>query len=599
MWPPPEVLDNVGGKIRILNATGEPKVLRRNEHFCQVHPVFTPPADDIPKCTIAHITTPATKASTYDTQHSNTVQLDPNDILPPEVKTQFRSLLSDFDHVFDPNIKGYNGAVGQFEAIVNMGPVQPPQRKGRIPQYGRDKLVELQQKFDELESIGIFKRPEEVGVVAEYLNPSFLVKKPNGGFRLVTAFADVGRYSKPQPSLMPDVNSTLRTIGRWKYIITSDLTSAFYQIPLSHDSIKYCGVVTPFRGVRVYVRSAMGMPGSETALEELMCRVLGDLLQDGVVTKLADDLYCGGNSPEELLTNWKKVLESLSACDLKLSASKTIICPKKTMILGWIWSQGTLQACPHRIATLSTCSTPTTIRGLRSFIGAYKVLARVLPNCAKLLGPLEDMTAGKQSQDKITWSAPLRVAFNSAQSALASNRSVVLPRPEDQLWIVTDGAVKKHGLGATLYATQNGKPRLAAFFSAKLRKRQVTWIPCEIEALCIATAIKHFSPYIIQSRHKVNVLTDSKPCVQAFEKLCRGEFSHSPRVCTFLATASHYQATIRHLAGSANVPSDFASRNALECDEPRMQFHRPHRGLRSPHSIHSRPRVWRSQTPLH
>ena len=45
--------------------------------------------------------------------------------------------------------------------------------------------------------------------------------KPSGGFRLVTAFTDVGRFSKPQPLLMPDVDSTLRTIAPWKYIITS------------------------------------------------------------------------------------------------------------------------------------------------------------------------------------------------------------------------------------------------------------------------------------------------------------------------------------------------------------------------------------------
>ena len=31
-----------------------------------------------------------------------------------------------------------------------------------------------------------------------------------GGYRLVTAFSDVGSYSKPQPSLTPDVDSTLR-----------------------------------------------------------------------------------------------------------------------------------------------------------------------------------------------------------------------------------------------------------------------------------------------------------------------------------------------------------------------------------------------------
>ena len=184
--------------------------------------------------------------------------------------------------MFDPSITGYNGAAGPFEAKVNMGPVEPPQRKGRLPQYGRDKLNDLQQKFDDLERLGVFKRPEEVGVTVEYLNPSFLVKKASGGYRLVTAFADVGRYSKPQPSLLPDVDSTLRQIAQWKHIIATDLTSAFYQIPLAKESMKYCGVATPFRGVRVYARTAMGMPGSETALEELMCRVLGDLHRAGI-----------------------------------------------------------------------------------------------------------------------------------------------------------------------------------------------------------------------------------------------------------------------------------------------------------------------------
>ena len=86
------------------------------------------------------------------------------------------------------------------------------------------------------------------------------------------------------------------------------------------------------------------------------------------------------------------------------------------------------------------------------------------------------------------------------------------------------------------------------------------------------TAVKHFSPFIIQSHHKTSILTDSKPCVQAFEKLCRGEFSNSPRVSTFLSVVSRYQASIRHLAGCANVPSDFGSRNAVDCDNPDCQI---------------------------
>ena len=95
--------------------------------------------------------------------------------------------------------------------------------------------------------------------------------------------------------------------------------------------------------------------------------------------------------------------------------------------------------------------------------------------------------------------------------------------------------------------------------------------PCEIETLFIAAATKHFSPYIIQSKTPACILTDSKPCVQSFEKLCRGEFSSSPRVATFLSTVSRYQASVRCVAGAAILPSDFANRNAPECYIPTCQ----------------------------
>ena len=465
LWPQPTMVSSVAGKIRIPNLTPEPYFLKRNEHFCQVHAVFTP-EEDTQLPVSPPLRPPVHQTST---NHSANVSLDPNNLLPRGIRAKFTSLLNEYDHIFDSNIKGYNGAEGPFEAKVNMGPVEPPPKKGRLPQYARHQLLELQQKFDELEALGVFKRPEDINIPVEYLNPSFLVRKPSGGYRLVTSFADVGRYSKPQPSLMPDVDSTLRLIAQWKHIIATDLTSAFYQIPLSRGSMKYCGVATPFRGVRVYARSAMGMPGSETALEELMSRVLGDLLKEGIVAKIADDLYCGGNSPSELLSNWKKVLQALHKCDLRLSASKTIINPQSTTILGWVWISGTLSASPHRIAALASCPEPDTVTRMRSFIGAFKVLSRVIPGCSSLLAKLDDTVAGRESKESIQWSDDLRASFCKAQAALSTARTISLPIPSDQLWIVTDGALRNPGIDATLYVTCNDKLRLAGFFSAKLR----------------------------------------------------------------------------------------------------------------------------------
>ncbi len=567
-WPKPSVVHSIAGKVRIPNLTDEPLTLKRHSHFCQVVSL-TEPLDVDDKD--GNINVAPVEVKNHDSNFSKDVQIDPDNMLPPNMKEAFSKLTEKYDHVFDPKFKGYNGYSGKFEAVINMGPVQPPQRKGRVPQYAKDKLQELQQQFDQLESLGVFKKPEDIGISVEYLNPSFLVKKSSGGHRLVTAFADVGRYSKPQPALMPDVDSTLRLIAQWQYIITTDLSKAFYQIPLSRESLKYCGVATPFRGVRVYVRSAMGMPGSEVALEELMCRIFGDLLHEGAIAKTTDDFYCGGNSLEELFNNWHRVLDLLEKNGLCVSAAKTIVCPKSTVVLGWLWKNGSLQATQHKIVSLATCSLPGKVTDMRSFIGAYKVLARVLPNCASYIIPLDCCISGKQSKDIIEWTDSLKEAFSNAQIALKNTKAIVLPREGDQLFIVTDGSVKKQGIGATLYARRRGVLKLAGFFSAKLRDRQVLWLPCEVEALAIAIATKHFAPYIVQSKTLTTVLTDSKPCVQAYEKLCRGEFSASPRVSTFLSVVSRYQASVRHIAGVSNLPSDHASRNAVECNNEKCQ----------------------------
>ena len=48
-----------------------------------------------------------------------------------------------------------------------------------------------------------------------------------------------------------------------------------------------------------------------------------------------------------------------------------------------------IQASPHRIATLASCDMPVTVKAMRSFVGAYKMLARVVPGCSALLAPFD------------------------------------------------------------------------------------------------------------------------------------------------------------------------------------------------------------------
>ena len=487
-------------------------------------------------------------------------------MLPGEIRRGFHNAHKRFHNVFSSSVGCYNGKSGDFRYKINMASSLPPQRKGRVPLYNRSNLEELQTKFDELHAQGVIARPEDINVTAEYVSPSFLVAKPSGGHRLVTAFTELGQFAKPQPSLIAKVDDVIRQLGQFKYIVKADLSQAYYQVPLDPSSYKYVGVSTPFRGVFVYTRTVMGMPGSESALEQLLSRVLGDLMVSGSVIKLADDLYIGGDSPSSLLKVWEEVLFILSENNLRLSPSKTICCPISTDVLGWVWKQGTLQASNHRLSTLSACDPPKTVKSLRSFIGAYKFLSKVLPKHSDMMSPLDKACAGLESKDIVNWSDDLLDAFKKAKDHLKHAKILTIPNKDDKLQVITDASATQAGMSSTLYVIRDGKPLLAGLFNARKTSSQAGWLACELEALGIAAGVKHFSPYIVQSSKVTDVLTDSKPCVQAYNKLCKGAFSASSRVTTFLSTISRFAVKVLHIPGASNVVSDFGSRHAIPCE---------------------------------
>ena len=351
-------------------------------------------------------------------------------------------------------------------------------------------------------------------------------------------------------------------------IIKTDMTASYYQIQLKKESKRYCGVHTPFKGLRVYNVGVMGLPGVESALEELTCLILGDLVKEGRVCKLADDIIIGGKSAKEALETFKLVLHKLQENNIKLNPAKTFIAPRSVSILGWTWCAGRLKASSHKLSALASCPPPQTIAALKSFIGAFRFISRVIKGYANLLAPLEEAVRGKDKKDTVTWTDQLSCAFSKVKEAINHSKAITIPRPTDTLSIVTDASVRPGAVGATLYVIRNNHPELGGFFNCKLPEYQRRWLPCELEALSIATALNHFAPFIIQSSERPQVLTDSKPCVDAANKLAKGMFSASARLSTFLSAASRYNAIVSHIPGSLNILSDHSSRNPLACSSP-------------------------------
>lgn len=136
--------------------------------------------------------------------------------------------------------------------------------------------------------------------------------------------------------------------------------------------MKNCGVVDLLKEVRVYARYPMGVSCSETYLEELMYRLLSDLLRDEFVTKELETYIV-------VLINWGKVLYAMDwPNNLRRSQGKTVVRPPSTAVLGTI--------CPkffphlttlHRHALVS-CESPRNVCVFLAFDGSFWACGQAL-----------------------------------------------------------------------------------------------------------------------------------------------------------------------------------------------------------------------------
>ena len=156
-WPPAQLINVVDNEIRIVNKTQNPIHIPKNEHICQVRATYVV---DPPKIS---------SASHYKKSKSTMVPpYSKNIILDKQLSEEWCKTFTDtnlkFDSVFEPFGGRYNGNSGRLKMRINFGSSTPPVRKLHAPNYGRDNLNALQDKFDELEAQGVFARPEDVGV---------------------------------------------------------------------------------------------------------------------------------------------------------------------------------------------------------------------------------------------------------------------------------------------------------------------------------------------------------------------------------------------------------------------------------------------------
>ena len=521
------------------------------------------------------------------------------DNVPRYIREKLEIIHKEHEQVFNGDLSGgYNGHSGNHTVDFNFkGGIPPtPNYDSRPPYFSTQDQILLQAKIDELEDKGICVKVADTEIIPKYAAPCMLAKKHSardlepGAYeklsteeklkynRFILCHNKLSEHVDKLPAKSNKLDETIRVVGSFEFVITTDLTDSFWQRHIAEDKLPYFAFHSPFRGPYIFLRSTQGLINQTEGLEQLVSAILQDCVMSGWCQVLADNIYIMGHSMEQTVKHWQVVLQLLSANNIKLSPKKTSCFPEKLDLLGWTKEGKYLVPDSHRQNVLAKAPLPVTVQQLRSYLGGYRTFFRCKSEMAQILKDLEGFAAAKRSSEKLAWTEDLKTTFEESKRKILKLEKLYLPKPDDQLVMTSDWSEK--GLSCTLWAMIDNNPQVVCRFSAKLDKTcerllesskvRPKTLPCDGEMTAVYVGIKSaaFSAFIRASNKRTVCLVDNKPVVEAAKLIKDGKFSSSRVINSLMSALSEYNLEFQHLSSKMghNLADDYASRHPAECE---------------------------------
>jgi hypothetical protein len=155
--------------------------------------------------------------------------------------------------------------------------------------------------------------------------------------------------------------------------------------------------------------------------------------------------------------------------------------------LGHVISEKGVEVDPSKIQAVVDWLEPTTVKGVRGFLGLTGYYRKFISGFSNFAAPLTHCLG----KDGFRWGINESTAFNKLKQALTSPPVLRLPDFSQRFFIKCDAC----GTGIGVILIQQGQP--IAFFSEALKGSSLALSTYEKEMLAIVKAIRKWRPYLL------------------------------------------------------------------------------------------------------
>ncbi|GJT22089.1 reverse transcriptase domain-containing protein [Tanacetum coccineum] len=320
----------------------------------------------------------------------------------------------------------------------------------------------------------------------------------------------------------------------------------YFQIPIDPKDQEKTTFTCPY-GTFAYRRMPFGLCNAPGTFQRCMMAIFHDMIEK-TMEVFMDDFSVFGDSFSSCLANLDKMLKRCEDTKLALNWEKSHFMVKEGIVLGHKISRKGIEVDKAKVDVISKLPHPTTVKGIRSFLGHAGFYRRFIKDFSKISRP---MTHLLEKNTPFIFSEDCILAFQTLKKKLTEAPILIAPNWDQPFEIMCDAS--DYAIGAVLGQRIEKHFRPIHYASKTMTEAESNYTTTEKEMLAVVYAFEKFRSYLIMN--KSVVYTDHSALKYLFNKK-----DAKARLLRWILLLQEFDFSVIDTKGAENYAADHLSR---------------------------------------
>ncbi|GJU36531.1 reverse transcriptase domain-containing protein [Tanacetum coccineum] len=366
------------------------------------------------------------------------------------------------------------------------------------------------------------------------------------GWRVCIDYRKLNEATRKDHFPLPFMDQMLERLAGNEYYCFLDGFSGYFQIPIDPNDQEKTTFTCPY-GTFAYCRMPFGLCNAPGTFQRCMMAIFHDMIEK-TMEVFMDDFSVFGNSFSTCLTNLEKMLKRCEDTNLALNWEKSHFMVKEGIVLGHKISKKGIEVDKAKIDVISKLPHPTTVKGIRSFLGHAGFYRRFIKDFSKISRP---MTHLLEKNTPFIFSEDCILAFQTLKKKLTEAPILIAPNWDQPFEIMCDAS--DYAIGAVLGQRIEKHFRPIHYASKTMTEAESNYTTTEKEMLAVVYAFEKFRSYLIMN--KSVVYTDHSALKYLFNKK-----DAKARLLRWVLLLQEFDFSVIDTKGAENYAADHLSR---------------------------------------